>query len=174
MATETPPAGISGSESSRSTGASSNMSPIGTQQERRHQVVHRDTANAANKNMTQDAHFKMLCKTRSSKNKRRHAIGYEYIQLMVNGYQLTRFRAAGMLRELRDEFIAARNGTPSLWTKAFVCIVHEMDNHDVVSSVIFLDGFSDRHPREWTKQASITLEEATDACMVEVPAESYC
>jgi hypothetical protein len=35
---------------------------------------------------------------------------------------------------------------------------------------MFADEISDKHPREWTKQALITLEEATEAYMVEVTA----
>jgi hypothetical protein len=32
----------------------------------------------------------------------------------------------------------------------------------------------DKHPREWTKQAVISSEEATEAYMVEVIAEFHC
>jgi len=52
--------------------------------------------------------------------------------------------------------------------------VCEIEHHDVVSSGIFADEFADKHPREWKKQALITLEEATEAYMVEVTAEFHC
>jgi len=75
---------------------------------------------------------------------------------------------------LRNKFIAARNGKPPWSTKAFVRTVREVEHHDVVSSGIFPDEFADKHPREWTKQALVTLEEATEAYMVEVTAEFHC
>jgi len=80
----------------------------------------------------------------------------------------------GVRRELRNEFIAARNGKPPWSTKAFVRTVCEIEHHDVVSSGIFADEFPDKRPHEWTKQALITLEEATEAYMVEVTAEFHC
>jgi len=49
-----------------------------------------------------------------------------------------------------------------------------MEHYHVVSSGIFADEFPDKYPREWTKQALITLEEATEAYMVEVLAEFHC
>jgi len=58
----------SGSESSRSMGASSNASLAGTQQQPRHQLVHHDAANAATEHMTLDANLEIVRKTRSSKN----------------------------------------------------------------------------------------------------------
>jgi hypothetical protein len=80
----------------------------------------------------------------------------------------------GVHREQRNEFIAARNGKPPWSTKAFVCTVRKIEHHDVVSSGIFADEFPDQHPWEWTKQALIILEEATEAYMVEVTAEFHC
>jgi len=77
-------------------------------------------------------------------------------------------------RELCNEFITARNWKPPWSTKAFVCTVREIEHHDVVSSGIFADEFPDKRPHEWTKQALITLEEATEAYMVEVTAEFHC
>jgi len=77
-------------------------------------------------------------------------------------------------RELRNEFIAALNRKPPWSTKAFVRTVRDIEHHDVVSSGILADEFPDKHPREWTKQALITLEEATEAYMVEVTAEFHC
>ena len=75
---------------------------------------------------------------------------------------------------LCNEFIAARNGKPPWSTQAFVRTVHEIEHHDVVSSGMFADELPDKHPHEWTKQALITLEEATEAYMVEVTAEFHC
>ena len=49
--------------------------------------------------------------------------------------------------------------------------VREIEHHDVVSSGIFTDEFPDKHPWEWTRQALITFEKATEAYMVEVTPE---
>jgi hypothetical protein len=65
------------------------MSLIGTQQERRHQLVHRNAADAATKHMTEDAHLKIVCKTGSSMNEKQHAVGCEYRHTAVNSWQLT-------------------------------------------------------------------------------------
>jgi len=40
--------------------------------------------------------------------------------------------------------------------------------------MILRDEFHDKHPGEWTKKGSITLQEATEAYMVQVIAESDC
>ena len=80
----------------------------------------------------------------------------------------------GVRRELCDEFFAARTREPARSTKAFVRTVREMEHHDAASSGIFEDAFPDKHPREWTKLALITLEEATEAYMVEVTAGFHC
>ena len=42
----------------------------------------------------------------------------------------------------------------------------------MLRSGIVADEFSDRNPREWNKRARITLEDATEAYMLEVLAES--
>jgi hypothetical protein len=89
MDTQTPQPGVTGSESSRTTGVSADTSDHGTQQEWRHLLVHRDAANAATEHMTQDAHLKIVRKTGSSKNKKQHAIGCEYMYSVVNGRQIT-------------------------------------------------------------------------------------
>jgi hypothetical protein len=47
-----------------------------------------------------------------------------------------------------------------------------MEHHDVFSSGIFVDEFRDKGPREWTKQALKTQEEAMESYMVEVIAEA--
>ena len=56
MAPETLQPGAIGAESSRMTGASNNAPPGETQQQRRHQLVHRDAAIVATEYVTQDAH----------------------------------------------------------------------------------------------------------------------
>jgi len=66
------------------------------------------------------------------------------------------------------------NGKPPWSTKAFVHTVRGIEHHDVVSSEIFADEFPDKHPGERMKEALITLEEATEAYMVEVTAEFHC
>jgi len=77
MATETPQAGESGSKSSETMGASSNVSLEGTQQKCRHQLVHREAANVATQIKTQDAHLIILRKTGSSTHNKQHAIQCE-------------------------------------------------------------------------------------------------
>jgi len=89
MDTQPPPPGESGSNTSRLAGTTSNTGILGTQRQRRHNLVHRDAANAATKHMAQDAHLKIIHKTGSSKNKKHHAAGCEYIHIEANGGQLT-------------------------------------------------------------------------------------
>jgi len=89
MDTQPPPAGESGSNTGRLAGATSNTERLGTQQERRHTLVHRDAANVATKHITQDAHLKIVRKTGSSENKKQHAVGCRYILIVANGGQLT-------------------------------------------------------------------------------------
>ena len=89
MDTQPPQPGPSGSKSGQLEDASSNMSLIGTQQECRHQLVHREAADAATKHMTEDVHLKIVCKTGSCTNKKQHAVGCDYLQTAVNGCQLT-------------------------------------------------------------------------------------
>jgi hypothetical protein len=89
MDTQPPLAGESGSNTGRLAGAISNTELLGTQQECRHKLVHRDAANVATKHMTQDEHLKIVRKTGSSKNKKQHAVGYRYILIVANGGQLT-------------------------------------------------------------------------------------
>jgi len=150
------------------------MSRIGTQQECRHQVVHREATDAATKHMTEDAHLKIVCKTGSSTNKKQHAVGCQYLHTVVNSHQLTIKRIAGIRRDLCDQFIAVRNGKHPWWTKAFVRTVREIEHHDVGSPGIFAAEFPEKHAQEWTKQALITLEMAMAAYMVEVIAASQC
>jgi hypothetical protein len=89
MDIHSPPAGESGSNTSRLAGATSNTEILGTQQECRHKLVHRDAANVATNHLTQDAHLKIVRKTGSSKNKKQHAVGCESILIVPNGVQLT-------------------------------------------------------------------------------------
>ena len=70
MATQTPQRGENGTEPGGSTGITLNTSLSATQQECSHELVHRNAAIVATKNMTQEAHWKIVHKTRSSKNKK--------------------------------------------------------------------------------------------------------
>ena len=89
MDTQPPPPGESGLNTGRLAGATSNTEILGTQQEGRHKLVHRDTANAATKQMTQDAHLKIVRKTGSRRNNKQHAVEGEYIHIAAIGGQLT-------------------------------------------------------------------------------------
>jgi len=75
-------------------------------------------------------------------------------------------------REVHDQVIAARDGKPQRSTKAVVSTLRKVEQHDGVSSGIFADESFDKNPQEWTKQALITFEDATEAYMVEVIGES--
>jgi len=81
MAMQTAHKGQSGSELSETIGASFNASLEGTQQRRRHQAVHREAANVATENMTQDAHLKIVWITGRGTHKKQHAIGCGYFHL---------------------------------------------------------------------------------------------
>jgi hypothetical protein len=89
MDTQLLPPGESGSNTGRLAGATSNTEILGTQQECRYKLVHRDAANAATKHMTQDTHLKIVRQTGSSKNKKQHAVRCEYIHIEANSGQLT-------------------------------------------------------------------------------------
>jgi len=174
MASETPQHGESGSKLSRSTGTSSNAALAGTQYQCKHQLVHCEAANAATKNVTQAAHVTIVCVTGSGKNMKQHAIGCESIHIAVNGRQLTVECMVGICRELWDKFFAARKGKPPWSTEALVCTVCQNEHRDVVTSGSFVDKFHDKHPRQGTKQASITSDKTTGTYIVEVVAESDC
>jgi len=88
MAPETLPPGAIKAESSRTTGALHNQRLGETQQQRRHQLVHRDAAIVATDNLTQDAHFENVHKTRSKMNKKQQAIGCEWINISVDDGEL--------------------------------------------------------------------------------------
>jgi len=89
MDTQQPPPGESGSNTGRLADPTTNTYILGTQQECRYKLVHRDAANTASKHMTQDAHVKIVRKTGSSKNTKQHAVGCEYIHIEAKGGQLT-------------------------------------------------------------------------------------
>jgi len=171
MCIQSPQQGGSGSESSRLAGTTSNTSLISTQQECRHQSVHCDASNAATTHVTQDVHSKIVPETGSRKNEKQHAGGCEYIDIEVNGRQLTAWHTVGERGGLRDRFVAAHNRQPPWSTKAYVRTVYAIEHHNDVSSGIFTNVLHDKHPCEWTKQAVITSEEALDAYMVEVIAQ---
>jgi hypothetical protein len=57
---------------------------------------------------------------------------------------------------------------------AFVRTVRQIKYHDVVNSGILGDEFPEKYPCERMKQALITLEEATEAYMVDVIAKFHC
>jgi len=173
MPPETLQPGAIEAESSRTTGASNNAPPSETQQQCRLQLVHVGAAIAATENMTQDTHFNIECKTATSKNRKQHAIGCESIHIDVVDGQLTVKRTAGVRRELRDQIISARNGTPPWSTKLFVGAVRQIEHQDVVSSGIFADKFGDELPQESMKQALMTSEEVTESYMVEITADSH-
>jgi hypothetical protein len=174
MDTLPPPPGESGAHIGRLAGTTSNTEILGTPQERRYKLVHRDAANVATKHMSQVAHLKLVRKTGSHKNKKPHAVGCEYIIPLANGGQLTVLRTAVVRRALHNEFITTRRGKPPWSTNTFVHTVCHIEHHDVVNSGIFVDEFPHKRLREWTKQALITVEEATEAYMVEVTAEFHC
>ena len=74
-ATQTPPQGESGSESSWLTSVSTNAALAGTNDHSRHLLVHHDSAIAASENMAWDAHIQMVCKTRSGMSMKYHVTG---------------------------------------------------------------------------------------------------
>ena len=72
---------------------------------------------------------------------------------------------------MHDQLIAARNGNPPWSKKPVLWKVVDIAHHDVVSAGTVAHEFGDKHPWEWTKKDSTTLEDATEAYMVEVIAE---
>jgi hypothetical protein len=89
MDAQPPPPGESGSNTGRLAGATSNTEILSTQQERRIKFDHRDTADAATKHMTQDAHLNIVRNTGSGRNKKHHAVGCDIIHTNEIGGQLT-------------------------------------------------------------------------------------
>jgi len=89
MAPKTPQPAASRSESSRTTGALSNVPPAQMQQQCRHDLTHYDAANAATTIATEDRKSKIVGKTGSSNNIKHHGIGSECIHLVVDGCSQT-------------------------------------------------------------------------------------
>jgi hypothetical protein len=79
---------------------------------------------------------------------------------------------AGVRSELHDEFVKACTGNLLLSLKAPVLARHKIEHNDVGSPGNCMDEFGDNGPWEWKKQTLMTIQEATDWCMVEVLAES--
>jgi len=77
IAPQTPQPSVIQSQSSRTAGVSSNAPLAETQLQRRHQLVHCNTAMAAPEKMAQDAHLKKVRKTRPSNSRQQYAIGCE-------------------------------------------------------------------------------------------------
>jgi hypothetical protein len=173
MSPETIPPCAIGAELSRTTGASSNALLAETQQQHRHQSVHRDAAIVCTENMTQDAALNKVRKIKSKQNRKQHAIGCESSHICVNDRQLRILPTAGIRRELRDHFIDSHNSKPPWSTKAFIHTVRQIEHHHVDSSGSFTDEFHDKRPWEYTKQALKTVEEATKSYMVEVIPQSH-
>jgi hypothetical protein len=67
--------------------ALSNASLVGTQLQRKHQLVHHDNTTVAIRNETEDTYLNAVGVTGSSKNKKQYVIGYEYIQIVVVRHQ---------------------------------------------------------------------------------------
>ena len=57
--------------------------------------------------------------------------------------------------------------------KPCVRTVRKIEYYDVISSGIFADKLRHIGPREWAKQAVLTLEEATELYIIMVIAESF-
>jgi len=172
MAPQSPLQGGGGTESSRTTGASSNTPPTWTQQQHSHHLVHHNAENAATENMTLDPQLTIVRKTGSSRKRTQHVIGCKCSRIEVHGRQLMIWHTDGVRRELRDQFIAACYGKPSLSTQAFALAIRKIEHHDVVSTVISANESGDKNPREWTNQPLITSQDATEAYKVEVIADS--
>jgi hypothetical protein len=83
-----PRQGVIDSESSRILGTSSHSHLAETQQHRRHQLLHRDTAIAAAENMAQDAHLNTVRTTGRSNNGQQHPSGCEQLHIAMEGGQL--------------------------------------------------------------------------------------
>lgn len=93
---------------------------------------------------------------------------------MVGILRLTVLHTVGVGWERRARFIATSNGKPPWSTKAFAHTVGQIEYHDVVTSGTVADEFCDKHPRDWTKQALLSVQHDTEPYTVEVPAESHC
>lgn len=58
-------------------------------------------------------------------------------------------------------------------TKALVCTVCKIENHDGIRSGISADEFCHKGPLEWSKEVLNTIEDARDMYIIEVIAESH-
>jgi len=146
-------------ELSRTTGTSSNTPPAETQPQWRHHLVHSNAANAAPDNMTLDSQSKIVLKTKCSKNKKQDVIGCKCSCIEVHGRQQMIQHPAGVPRDLRTQFIAARNGKPPLLTKAFVSTVCNIDHDDAVSSA---SAKNISVPAEWLSQSGRAPSEPSE------------
>jgi hypothetical protein len=122
--------------------------------------------------MAYDSHLKKVGKTERSNNTQQHAIGCESLHIDTEGRQQTISYTAALHRELRGQFIAARNGKPPWSTKGIIRTVRQFEHHDFVSCAIFVYKCRNKGPREWTKEALKTPKEATASYMVEVIAKA--
>jgi len=77
-----------GTESSRTTGASSNTQPVATRLQLRHQLAQRKTSYTATGTMNLDEQFEIVCETGRSKNKKQHANRCESSRIDVDTRQL--------------------------------------------------------------------------------------
>jgi len=155
--------GVIESELSRTTGASSNEPLAETQQQCRHQLVHRDTAIAATKIMAQNVHLIYLRKTGLRNRRKQHTSGWELLHIGVERGQLAIQCTAGACTELRNQIIATHTAKCPWSMNAFVCIVREFEHHDVVRSGIFADEYTNKGPWEWTKQVLKIFGEAMES-----------
>jgi len=89
MAPQTPQISEIKSQSSWTMGTSSNAPLAETQQQHRHQFVHRHSAIAATNNMAYDPHLKIVHETGRCNDRKQLAIGCEYFHIDVEGGQLT-------------------------------------------------------------------------------------
>ena len=84
MAPQRPQPAVSRSELSWTTGGLSNAPHAEMQLQHRLDLVRHNAANAATDNMNQDTQLKSVHMTESSNNEKKHAIGCEYLDIMVN------------------------------------------------------------------------------------------
>jgi len=164
---------VIGAELSPTTGASIHPLPSKTQLQRGEQLVQRDAAIVASTNMTQDAHLKTVCKTRSSSNQKPHAMGCESILINVNDCHPTILCTDGEYRELCYQFIAVDNGKRSWSMKAVVHTVRRIENHDDLCRGNLTNKCCDRRLRQCTNQEAKNLDKANESYMDEVLAESH-
>jgi hypothetical protein len=73
-----------------------------------------------------------------------------------------------MRRELRAEYLLAKDGSMPWSTKAFVRTVREIEHHEVVNSGRYADMFEDKSGRQWTNTALKDLEMAAETYMIKV------